>query len=79
MQVNDVKDIYNHTANGKPILEGKAKLRTKLADARDSVDGKHEYWEVVFVDDGHVADRWIERTADDKNKEALDSFFAKNI
>lgn len=74
MQVGDIKDIYNHTPSGKPVLEGKAKLRKHWLTEQDM-----EYWEVQFVTDGFVADRWIKRNTPDKNKEALDGFFAKNI
>lgn len=74
MQVGDVVDIYNQTPSGKEVLEGKAKLRRHW-----STEQSMEYWEVQFVSDGFVADRWIKKTAHHKNKEALDSFFAKNI
>lgn len=80
MRIGDIVKVYNQTPSGKTILEGEAKLQARWAGSNDSSDGKHEYWEVKFLSDGSVVDRWIKKaTTPDKNKEALDSFFAKNI
>ena len=75
MKVNDIVDVYNQTPSGKSFMEGKAKLLEKVKEHSHT---GWEYWRVQFLEDGLAAYRWVEKPAD-KNKEALDSFFAKNI
>lgn len=77
MKKGDIVMVYQDPlTQNKP--EGKAKL-LHLWDNRDFYKGtRFEVWEVQFQDeDGRKCERVIKSL--DKNKEALDSFFAKNI
>lgn len=79
MRIGDTVTIYEDPYTElKP--EGKAKL-VKCLDNRYWVDDtRYEIWTVKFLSDGYVCERTIRnKPAPDKNKEALDSFFAKNI
>lgn len=77
MKIGDTVTIFQDPYTElKP--EGKAKLVKCLDDRYWVDDTKYEIWTVKFNSDGYVTERTI-KSAQSKNKEALDSFFAKNI
>lgn len=71
LRIGDVVRVYNHTPSGKRFFEGEARLQRRWAGTRDSETfteedmklnlNPHEFWQVRFLSDGSVADRWIEQ------------------